>query len=249
MKNLTGKVAIVTGASKGIGAAIAKRLAEDGAAVVVNYAADKDGADRVVSEIKSNGGRAEGIQGDVSRSADVKRLFEQTKKIFGSVDVLVNNAGVFKFEPIEAVTEEEFHREFNTNVLGPLLTIQEALKYFPSSGGSVVNISSGASKNPSPNASLYAATKGALDTLTKSLAKSLGPKNIRVNTVAPGGTDTEGARRTGIIGSAQEKEMIAATPLGRFGKPEDIAPVVAFLVSDDAAWVTGERISASGGLG
>jgi 3-oxoacyl-[acyl-carrier protein] reductase len=249
MSKLTGKVAIVTGASKGIGAALAKGLAAAGAAVAVNYAADKAGAERTVSEITSHNGKAIAIQADVSKAADVKRMFEQTKNVFGSVDVLVNNAGVFQFEPFEAITEKEFHREFDTNVLGPILALQEALKHFPASGGSIINISSIASANPVPNSSLYSATNGAIDTLTMALAKELGPRNIRVNAVAPGHTETEGTRRIGLVGSEQAQQLVSATPLGgRFGQPEDIAPVVVFLASDDAAWLTGERISASGGV-
>jgi len=245
---LAGKVAIVTGASKGIGAGIAKALAAEGASIVVNYSSSKEGADRVVEQIIANKGKAIAIQGNVGNATDVKRLFEAAKKAFGTVNVVVNNAGVFKFEPVGAITEGEFHHEFNTNVLGPILTTQEALKYFPETGGSIVNISSGSSTNPSPNSSLYASTKGAIDTLSKALARELAPRRIRVNAVAPGATETEGAHRIGVMGSELEKQFIAATPLGRMGQPEDIAAVVVFLASDAAAWVTGERIAASGGL-
>lgn len=249
MQKLAGRVAIVTGASKGIGAAAAKALAAEGAAIVVNYSSGKEGADRVVSQIRRDGGKAIAVQADVSEPRDVKRLFEETRSAFGSVDVLVNNAGVFKFEPLEAIREEEFHREFNTNVLSQILTIQEALRHFPSKGGSIINISSIASENPVPNSSLYSATKGAIDTLTVALAKELGPRNIRVNIVAPGLVDTEGNRDSGFVGSEAGNAGASATPLGaRFGTPEEIAPVIVFLASDDSAWLTGERINASGGL-
>lgn len=249
MKSIAGKVAIVTGASKGIGAAAAKALAAEGAAVVVNYSSGKEGAERLVSQITLEGGKATAIQANVSKAADVKRLFEHTRKTFGSIDILVNNAGVFKFGPLEEITEEEFHREFDTNVLGALLTIQEALKHFPPSGGSIINISSIASKNPVPNSTLYSASKGAVDTLTMALAKELGPRNIRVNIVAPGLVDTEGNRDSGFVSSETGKAGAASTPLAaRFGRPEEIAPVIVFLASDEAAWLTGERISASGGL-
>ena len=247
MSDLRGKVAIVTGASKGIGAAIAKGLAEGGAAVALNYASDKEGADRAVAAIRARGGKAVAIRADMSRAADVKRLFEDTQAALGTPNVLVNNAGTYKFGPIADITEAEFHRHFDTNVLGPMLAIQEALNYFPAEGGSIVNISSIASESPVPNSSLYAATKGALDTLTRALAKELGPRKIRVNAVAPGYTDTEGNR--GFVGSAEGEALVAATPLGgRFGRPEEIAPTVVFLASDDAAWLTGERINASGGV-
>ncbi len=248
MSRLTGKVAIVTGASKGIGAGIAKRLGVEGAAVVVNYSSSKEGADRVVAEITGGGGKAIAVQGDVSKADDVRRLFEEAKNVFGAVDVLVNNAGVFEFEPIEEVTEHEFHREFNTNVLGPILTIQQALKHFGPDGGSVINISSIVSENPVPNSLVYSATKSAVDSITRVLSKELGARKIRVNTIAPGGVETEGTHRIGVIGSDFQKQMVAATPLGRFGQPEDIAQVAVFLASEDSRWVTGERIAASGGL-
>jgi 3-oxoacyl-[acyl-carrier protein] reductase len=248
MGELNGKVAIVTGASKGIGAGIAKSLAAAGAAVVANYASSREGADRVVAEITKAGGKAIAVHGDVSKAADVARLFAEAKSAFGQVDVLVNNAGVYKFAPIEDVTEDEFHREFNTNVLGALLAIREAVKYFGPGGGSVINISSVASANAMPQTSIYSATKSALDSVTRVLASELGPRRIRVNAIAPGGVDTEGVQSAGIKGSDMEKAMVAQTPLGRFGEPEDIARVAVFLASDQSRWLTGERITASGGL-
>lgn len=251
MKNqnkLAGKVAIVTGASKGIGAGIAKELGTAGASVVVNYASSREGADRVVAEIKSQGGKAIAVQGDVSKAEDVTRLFDETKKAFGALDVLVNNAGVFQFDPLEAVTEDEFHREFNINVLGTILTTREALKHFSAEGGSVINISSVASVSPVPNSVVYSATKSAVDSITRGLATELAPRKIRVNTIAPGGVETEGTHRMGFIGSDFEKQIVAQTPLGRIGQPEDIARVAVFLASDDAEWLTGERITASGGF-
>lgn len=248
MGELTGKVAIVTGASKGIGAAIAKGLGAAGAAVVVNYASSREGADRVVAEITRQGGRAVAVQGDVAKAVDVRRLFAETQRVFGAIDVLVNNAGVYQLEPIESVAEGEFHRQFNTNVLGPILAVQEAVKHFGPKGGSVINISSVASTSAPPNSVVYSATKGALDTVTRVLAKELGPRRIRVNTIAPGGVETEGVHAAGLIGSDFEKQVVAGTPLGRFGQPEDIAGVAVFLASDAAGWVTGERISAAGGF-
>ena len=247
MSSLDGKVAIVTGASKGIGAAIAKGLAAAGAAVVVNYASSREGAERVVTAIADAGGRVVAVKGDVAQAADVRGLFEAAKSSFGGVDILVNNAGVFQFEPLEAVTEAEFHREFDTNVLGIVLAIQEAVKHFGPDGGSIINISSVASFNPQPNSLVYAATKAAVDSITLSTARELGSRHIRVNAIAPGGVDTEGLQRVGIVGSEHEKALVAITPLGRFGQPEDVAKVAVFLASDEAGWVTGERIVASGG--
>src|ERR1700675_3643318 len=248
MSELKGKVAIETGATRGSGAGIAKGMAEGGAAVVVNYASSKEGADRVVAEITGKGGKAIAIQGDVSKAADVKRLFTETKRAFGAPDVLVNNAGIYAFEPLENVTEDEFHREFNTNVLGPILTTQEALKHFGPDGGSVINISSVASTSAPPNSVVYSATKGAVDTIARVLGKELGARKIRVNTMAPGGVETEGVHSAGIIGTDFEKQIVADTPLGRLGQPDDIAGVAVFLASDNARWLTGERITASGGL-
>jgi 3-oxoacyl-[acyl-carrier protein] reductase len=248
MGDLEGKVAVVTGASKGIGAAIAKGLGAAGAAVVVNYASSREGADRVVAEITGKGGRAVAVQGDVAKAADVRRLFEETRRAFGPVDVLVNNAGVYQFDPIESVSESEFHRQFDTNVLGPILAIQQAVKHFGPKGGSVINVSSISSTAAVPNSAVYSATKGALDAMTRVLAAELGPRKIRVNTIAPGGVETEGLHRMGILGSDLEKQMVAQTPLGRLGQPDDIAGVAVFLASDAARWLTGERIAASGGL-
>lgn len=247
-KILEGKVVIVTGASKGIGAGIAKSMGAAGAKVVVNYASSQAGADRVVSEIVAEGGHAIAVQGSVAIAEDVKRLFETAKNTYGSIDIVVNNAGVFKFGPIEATSEEEFHMMFNTNVLGPILTTQQALNYFPETGGNIINISSGASVNPGPYTSLYGATKSAVDALTKAFSKELAARKIRVNTVAPGATETEGAHSAGFFGGDAEKQVVSLTPLGRIGQPEDVAKVVVFLASDAADWVTGDRINASGGL-
>jgi len=244
---LNGKVAIVTGASKGIGAGIATALGAAGASVVVNYSSSKEGADRAVAEIKSKGGKAIAVQGDVSKSADVLRLLDETKRAFGKLDVLVNNAGVYAFAPIENVTEDEFHRHFNINVLGPLLLTQEALKLFGAEGGNVINVSSVVSDNPPAGASVYAATKGALDQITRVLSKELGARNIRVNTIAPGGVETEGTVTAGIIGSEFEANVVKATPLGRIGQPSDVARVAVFLASDESGWITGQKIPVSGG--
>jgi len=249
MSKLKNKVAVVTGASKGIGASIAKHFAAEGAKVVVNYASSKEGADRVVKEITDNGGIAISVQADVSKEDDVIRLFEETKKVFGTLDILVNNAVYQGYLPIEQVSVEAFHQHFNVNVLGPILTIQASLKLFGDKGGNIINISSGASKYPLPSASLYSATKAALDAITISLSKELGAKNVRINSILPGATETEGATSAGVTsGSEYEKMFIANTPLGRRGQPEDIAKAVVFLASDDSAWITGEQISVSGGM-
>jgi 3-oxoacyl-[acyl-carrier protein] reductase len=246
MSNLNGKVAVVTGASKGIGAAIAKRLSEAGAALVVNYSSSKEDAERIVGDIKAKGGRAIAIKGDVANAADMQRLFAESKKAFNRLDVLVNNAGVYKFIPLEEITEDEFHREFNINVLGTLLATREAVKYFGPDGGSIINMSSIASAGVA-DAAIYSGSKGAVDAITRGLAAELGPRKIRVNAIAPGGVETEGTHSAGVIGSDFEKAMIAGTPLGRFGQPDDIARIAVFLASDDSAWLTGERLSAAGG--
>ena len=247
-KKLEGKVAVVTGASKGIGASIAKHLAAEGASVVVNYASSQAGAEKIVHEITSAGGKAVAIHADVAKKADIDRLFTETKKAFGRLDVLVNNAGVYDFKPLEQITEEHFHRQFNLNVLGLLLTTQKAVEYFGSEGGNIINISSVAGINPPANASVYGATKGAVDAITKSLAKELGPKKIRVNSLNPGGIETEGVRTAGFVDSDFFKELVAQTPLGRIGQPDDIGKVAAFLASDDSGWVTGETLQVSGGM-
>lgn len=247
MSDLKGKVAVVTGASKGIGAGIAKSLGAAGAAVVVNYASSRDGAEKVVADIKAHGGKAIAVKGDVAKAADVQHIFDETKKAFGAVDVLVNNAGVYAFSPLENITEDDFHRHFNTNVLGTILATKEAAKHFGANGGSVINVSSVVSKAAVPGASVYSATKGAVDTLTLTLAAELGPRKIRVNVIAPGGVETEGTHTAGVVGSDFEKQIVARTALGRFGQPDDIAKVAVFLASDESAWMTGERLAASGG--
>jgi 3-oxoacyl-[acyl-carrier protein] reductase len=245
---LKGKTAIVTGASKGIGAGIAKGLAAEGAAVVVNYASSKEGADRVVAEITAAGGKAIAVQGDVAKAADVKKIFAETKEAFGRLDILVNNAGVYSFTPLESITEADFHRHFDINVLGLLLATQEAAKAFGPEGGSVINIGSVASTLNSPNTVVYTATKGAVDSVTRVLAKELGPKKIRVNSINPGLVETEGTHTFGAIGTDFEKSTVASTPLGRVGQPDDITPVAVFLASDDARWLTGDTLIVSGGL-
>jgi 3-oxoacyl-[acyl-carrier protein] reductase len=248
MAKLTGKVALVTGASKGIGADIAKGLAKEGASVVVNYASSKEGADKVVAEIAKDGGKAIAVQGDVAKAADVQRIFAETKKAFGKLDVLVNNAGVYQFFPIEEFNEELFYRLFNTNVLGALLATREAVKLFGDNGGSVINIGSAATELNVPTSSVYTATKGALDSITAVLSKELGPKKIRVNSINPGMVETEGTHAGGFIDSDFQKTFEVQTPLGRIGQPTDITPIAVFLASSDSGWLTGETIVASGGL-
>jgi 3-oxoacyl-[acyl-carrier protein] reductase len=245
-KKLDGKVAVVTGASKGIGAAIAKQLASDGASVVVNYASSKSGADKIVDAITKDGGRAIAVQGDVAKKADIERLFGETKKAFGRLDVLVNNAGVYEFGPLEGITEEHFHKQFNTNVLGLLLATQQAVQQFDTVS-SVINISSVVSQSAPAGASVYSATKGAVDTITRSLAKELGAKKIRVNAINPGLIETEGTHTAGVIGSELHKQAETTTPLGRIGQPQDIATVATFLASADSGWITGETFQVAGG--
>jgi 3-oxoacyl-[acyl-carrier protein] reductase len=245
---LNGKVAIVTGASKGIGAEIARQLGAGGARVVVNYASSKEGADHVVDEIAKRGGKAVAVQADVAKKKEVERLFAEAKKAFGRLDILVNNAGVYQFVPIEETTEEQFHCQFNTNVLGVILATQEAIKHFDAEGGTVINISSAATSMAPPNSVIYTGTKGAVDAITRVLANELGPRKIRVNAIQPGGVETEGFHAMNGPGSDFEKQMIAQTPLGRLGQPNDIAPTAVFLASADSAWITGETIMVGGGL-
>src|SRR6266446_4735860 len=248
MSKLKNQVAVVTGASKGIGAGIAKALAAEGAGVVVNYASSKEGADRVVAEIAGKGGKAVAVQADLAKPADVTRLFTETKKTFGRLDILVNNAGIYEFAPLEAITEEHFHKHFNLNVLGLILASQEAVKRFGPEGGSIINISSVASTLGFPTASVYCATKAAVDAVTRSLAKELGPRKIRVNAINPGMVETEGVHAAGIAESDFRRETEASTPLGRIGQPQDIAPAAVYLASSDSAWVTGETLYITGGL-
>ena len=249
MKKLEGKVAVVTGASKGIGAGIAKQLAAEGAAVVVNYSSSKKGADIVVAEITEKGGKAIAVGANVAKKSEIEKLFAETKRAFDKVDILVNNAGVYEFLPLEGITEEHFNKQFNLNVLGLLLTTQEAVKHFTDAGGSIINISSVAARGL-PGAAVYSATKGAVNTITGSLAKELGAKKIRVNTVAPGMVATEGTESMGITGAEGEfrKQYEAQASLHRIGQPHDIATVAAFLASDEASWVTGETWNVSGGF-
>jgi 3-oxoacyl-[acyl-carrier protein] reductase len=248
MSKLAGKVAVVTGASKGIGADIAKGLAKEGASVVVNYASSKEGADRVVAEITKAGGKAVAVQGDVAKEADVNRIFAETRKTFGKLDILVNNAGVYQFAPIEEVNTELYNRIFNTNVLGTLLATREAVKLFGDNGGSVINIGSAVTELNVPTSSVYTATKGAVDSITAVLSKELGPKKVRVNSINPGMVETEGVHAAGFIGTDFQKSFEAQTPLGRIAQPSDITPLAVFLASSDSGWLTGETLVASGGL-
>jgi 3-oxoacyl-[acyl-carrier protein] reductase len=247
MSKLKGKVAVVTGASKGIGAAIAKALAAEGASVVVNYASSKAGADAVVAAITSAGGKAVAVGGDVSKIAEANGIIDGAIKSFGRLDILVNNSGVYEFTPIAEVTEASFHRLFNINVLGLLLTTQAALKHL-GDGASIINIGSGVTRLTPPNSSVYTATKGAVDAITGVLARELGPKKIRVNSINPGMVETEGTISAGFIGSDFEKSLIAQAPLGRTGKVSDIASIAVFLASDDSGWLTGEQLLATGGI-
>ena len=246
-KKLTGKVAVVTGASKGIGAAIAKHLAAEGAAVVVNYSTSKVGADRVVNEVTANGGRAIAVKANLAKKGDIDQLFAETKKVFGQIDILVNNAGVYEFSPVEEITEEHYRKQFDLNVLGLALATQAAVKQFNPAGGSVVNISSVVSTLGIPGAAVYSGTKGAVDAITRSLAKELGPRKIRVNAINPGMVETEGIHAAGIAESDMRKQVEAQTPLGRIGQPEDIAKAAVFFASQDSAWITGETLTVSGG--
>ena len=247
MSKLKGKVAVVTGASKGIGAAIAKALAAEGASVVVNYASSKAGADKVVAAIAAAGGKAVAVGGDVSKAADAQGLIAAAIKNYGRLDILVNNSGVYEFSPIESVTEESFHRLFNINVLGVLLTTQAAVKHL-GEGASIINIGSGVSRITPPNSSVYTGTKGALDAITGVLSRELGARKIRVNTINPGMVETEGTVSAGFIGSDFEKELVAQAPLGRTGRVGDIASIASFLASDDSGWLTGEQLLATGGI-
>jgi 3-oxoacyl-[acyl-carrier protein] reductase len=247
-KKLEGKVAVVTGASKGIGASIAKALAGEGASVVVNYSSSKQDADRVVAEIVGHGGKAIAVQGDVAKQAHIERLFSEAQKAFGRLDILVNNAGVYQFSPLEEVTEDHFHKQFNVNVLGLLLTTKEAVKHMASEGGSVINIGSSASSMRPPNSTVYTASKAAVDAITGVLAKELGPRKIRVNSINPGMIETEGVHAAGFIGSDFQKMVETQAPLGRVGQPDDISPTAVYLASSDSKYMTGETLLVAGGL-
>lgn len=248
MSKLTNKVAVVTGASKGIGAGIAKALAAEGASVVVNYASSRTGAEKVVAEITDKGGKAIAVQADVSKQEDITRLFAETLAAFGRVDVLVNNAGIYEFSPLESLTAEQFHSMFNLNVLGLLLTTQAAVQHFGEEGGSVINIGSAVTSLTPPNSSIYTATKGAVDSITRVLAKELGARKIRVNSINPGMIETEGVHTAGFLGSDFQKGIEAQTPLGRIGQTDDIAPTAVYLASSDSKYMTGETLIVSGGL-
>jgi len=247
MSKLSGKVAVVTGASKGIGAAIAKALAHEGASVVVNYASSKDGADKVVEEINSNGGKAVAVGGDVTRQADANSIIDAAIKNYGKLDIVVNNSGVYEFAPVEEITEEQFHRMFNVNVLGLLLITQAAIKHL-GEGSSIINIGSGVTRVTPPNSAVYTGTKGAVDAITGVFSREFGAKKIRVNSINPGMVETEGTHTAGFIGSEFQTALVGQTPLGRIGQPDDIANVAVFLASDDSAWLTGEQLLATGGL-
>lgn len=245
-RKLEGKVAVVTGASKGIGAEIARQMAAEGASVVVNYSSSKAGADKVVSDVKAAGGKAIAVQADVSKKEDVERLFAETKKAFDKVDVLVNNAGIYEFAGLDEITPTHFHKQFDLNVLGLLFATQEAVKHFPKSGGSVINISSVAAAGL-PSAAVYSGTKAAVNAITHALAAELGPRQVRVNSINPGMVETEGVHTAGIAESDLRKQIESTTPLGRIGQPDDIAPAAVFLASSDSKWITGEHFYISGG--
>jgi 3-oxoacyl-[acyl-carrier protein] reductase len=247
-KKLQDQVAVVTGASKGIGAAIAEHLAAAGAAVVVNYASSKAGGEAVVNRIRKADGKAVAVQADVSKPDDIRRLFAETKKAFGKLDILVNNAGVYEFAPLEAISADHFHKHFNLNVLGLLLTTQEAVKHFGPAGGTIINMSSFAATSAPPSTSVYSGTKAAVNAITRSLAQELGPRKIRVNAISPGVVETEGLHAAGISGSDFQRQIETQTPLGRISQPQDVAPAVVFLASSDSAWITGENLYVSGGL-
>ncbi|PYN30119.1 MAG: oxidoreductase [Candidatus Rokuibacteriota bacterium] len=247
-KKLVGKVAVVTGASKGIGASIARALAEEGASVVVNYSSSKQDAERVVAEITARGGKAIFVQADVSKPAHIERLFSEARRSFGRLDILVNNAGMYEFSPLEGVTEEHFHKHFNVNVLGLLFTTKEAVKQMGPDGGSIINIGSVASSMRLPNSAVYSASKAAVEAITGVLAKELGPRKIRVNSISPGVIETEGSRAGGFVGTDFQKTVEAQAPLGRVGQPDDIAPTAVYLASSDSKYMTGETLLVSGGL-
>jgi len=248
VKRLEGKVAVVTGASKGIGASIATALADEGASVVVNYSSSKQGADRVVAEIVGRGGKAIAVQGDVTKQAHIERLFSEAKHAFGRLDILVNNAGVYEFAPLEEVTEGLFRKQFDLNVLGLLLTTKEAVKHMGPEGGSIINIGSGASSMRPPNSTVYTASKAAVDAITGVLAKELGPRKIRVNSINPGMIETEGVHTAGFVGSDFQKMVETQSPLGRMGQPDDISPTAVYLASSDSKYMTGETLLVAGGL-